>query len=193
MEWRSCWFQCDCISVHFHIPKHFLKITFSWKISYRSDPLFIIFAVCVSLHFISVIKHWRKTNLEEERLFPFILVLILVCFSLRSPMTVHYWWKPRQECKQDRNLEARTETEAPKKCCLQACSSQLDEFVFYTTQNYLPRGGTTCSSLGLSISLIKKTLQKFVYRPIRPQLRIHSHRWPGILRLASVIVVNYNL
>jgi hypothetical protein len=77
-----------------------------------------------------------------------------------SQLLPNHWRKLRQEVKQDRNLETKTERSRSHGGML--CIGLLG-LLSYIAQGYLPRSGTTHSQLGSPISIIKKiTLQTYV-------------------------------
>jgi hypothetical protein len=73
-------------------------------------------------------------------------------------ITVHHRRKPRQELKQDRNLEAGADAEAMEGCCLLVYPTPhgLLSLLSYRVKDYHPRDGSTHKGLGPLSSVSKK-------------------------------------
>lgn len=78
-------------------------------------------------------KHHSQKQTGEGRIY----------HGLHSYMTVHHWRKPKQEHKQDRNLEVGAHAEAMEGCCVGACSHVFSDSFPIDSKSIAPPSYTT--------------------------------------------------
>ena len=89
--------------------------------------------MCLNQGFMAAMKHHdQKASWEGKGL-----------FGLHFHAAVHLWRKSRQELKQERILEAGTDTEAMEGAAYWLASHGLLNLFSYKTQDHQPRDGTT--------------------------------------------------